>query len=318
MCKRQQAMIFHIPNRVSAGFTLVELLVVVAIIGILVGMIFPAVQAVRESARKTQCMNNLRQLGLAFHNYEGATSLIPPSRAADEFLTWPVYLMPFMEQNNLADLMDLRRPYFMQDAAVIQNEVPILICPSRSLRFSNVSIEESKNGPVGACGDYAGNAGSSAYFPGDLWSMFEAEVDGVINSGLAVDNPVENWLLPHQGRGRYRFADVSDGLSQTFFVGEKYVNVYGAQKGGGWGDGSIYNGDDPECAMRIGGFGMGLARSEDFVLSPGEFPIFGSPHWGLVHFLMGDGSVRGFSTSLDEETLYRLCSRNDGSFVQLD
>ena len=84
-----------------AGFTLVELLVVIAIIGILIGMLLPAVQMVRESARRVTCANNLKQLGLAVHNYHDSKQQIPPSRARDGFLTWPVYLMPYLELQNL-------------------------------------------------------------------------------------------------------------------------------------------------------------------------------------------------------------------------
>ena len=87
----------RIKNALSrTGFTLVELLVVIAIIGILVGMLLPAVQAVRETARRTTCLNNLKQLGLSIHSFESAQQRIPASRAADGFMTWPTALMPFL------------------------------------------------------------------------------------------------------------------------------------------------------------------------------------------------------------------------------
>ncbi len=305
-------------RRRDSGFTLVELLVVIAIIGLLMAMLLPAVQSVREAARRTTCLNHLKQLGIAFHNYEGATMRIPPSRGADEFLTWPVYLMPYLEQGNLASLLDLKSPYFVQDNEAVKHPMPEMFCPSRTLRFSQVSIEEGKDGPLGACGDYAGNAGTSRYFPGDWWAMFEHPVDGVINSGFAQDNPVSGITLTNGGVGRYRFNHIEDGLSNTFFVGEKYVSVYGAQKGGGWGDGCIYNGDEPEAFMRIGGYGMGIAESENLPMSPGEYPVFGSAHPGVCLFLIGDSSVRPINKSLDAETLYRLCSRIDGEPVTLD
>jgi prepilin-type N-terminal cleavage/methylation domain-containing protein len=300
------------------AFTLVELLVVIAIIGLLMGMLLPAVQAVRESARRTTCLNNLRQLGIAFHNFESATTRIPPSRGADEYLTWPVYLMPYLEKNNLADLLDLRLPYYFQDSEAVAQPMLEMFCPTRSYRFSYVSESEAKPGPVGACGDYAGNAGSSQYFPWDLWALFYDPVDGVINSGYAVDNPINGLEMPGGGRGRYKFVDVTDGLSNTFFVGEKYVSIYGAQKPGGWGDGSIYNGDEPEAFMRIGGFGMGIAANDSLDLSPGEYPVFGSAHSQICNFLFGDSSVRGISKNVDPQTLFQLCSRNDGIAFSLD
>lgn len=305
-------------NLSRRGFTLVELLVVIGILGLLMGMLLPAVQAVRESARNTTCLNNLRQLGIAFHNYESVTGRIPPSRGADEFLTWPVYLLPYLEKNNLYDRFDLSLPYYLQDSEAVQQVTLELLCPSRASRGSNISEREPKGAHVGAVGDYAGNAGSSLYFPGDWWALFHHEVDGVINSGFAEDNPVVDGLLPSRGVGRYRFSDITDGLSHTFFVGEKYVSVRGFRLGEGWGDGSIYNGDDPDTAMRIGGFGMRLAQNDNLPLSPGEYPIFGSAHPSHVNFLLGDGSVRSFAKSLDAETLYRLCSRNDGEPIDLD
>ena len=108
-------------NNPRTGFTLVELLTVIAIIGVLVGMLLPAVQMVRESARRTHCSNNMRQLGIAIQAYHSAKEQIPPARAADSFLTWPVYLMPYMEGNNLYDQFDIQAVYacllYTSDAA---------------------------------------------------------------------------------------------------------------------------------------------------------------------------------------------------------
>ena len=109
--------------------------------------------------------------------------------------------------------------------------------------------------------------------------------------------------------------DIVDGTSNTIFVGEKYVSIYGLHEPEGWGDGSIYHGDEPETFMRIGGFGLGLARSETLNLSPGEVPVFGSSHVSIVNFVHGDGSVRSYSNQLDQRTLYRLCSRIDGHVI---
>ena len=93
----------------NRAFTLVELLVVIAIIGILISMLLPAVQMVRESARRTACMNKLKQLGLAVLNYETTRNQYPPARAADRFMTWPYYLMPYMELNTVSDKLDGQR-----------------------------------------------------------------------------------------------------------------------------------------------------------------------------------------------------------------
>ena len=298
------------------GFTLVELLVVIAIIGILVGMALPAVQMVREAARRTSCQNNLHQIGLAILHYETSKQFYPPSRAADEFLTWPVYLMPYVESGNLYDRFELRKKYRYQNPDVVNKPMPVMLCPSR-LRSRNVSNSETR-GPVGAIGDYAGNAGTSEFFPFDVWAKFEDPVDGVFNSGYANQNRVENEELVGGERGRYGQRDIADGTSNTIFVGEKYVSTHGELEPHGWGDGSIYNGDEPETIMRIGGYAMKLAARRTIVLSPGEYPIFGSGHSGIVNFVFGDGSVHLLKTSTSEDTLYRLCSRKDGQPVTIE
>lgn len=302
----------------SSGFTLVELLVVMAVIGILVGLLMPAVQMVRESARRTSCQNNLKQMGLAVQNHHDTVGRIPAARGYDGFLTWPVYLMPFLEQQAFQDQLDLKAKYAAQDPAVLQIPMSVLFCPTRR-GPGEISSFEQKAEPVGAVGDYAGNAGTPEHFPTFIWADVIGEPDGVFSSGLYVDNPVVSNRLVNGMKGRYRLADVTDGLTQTVFIGEKAVSTFGETQPGGWGDGSIYNGEEPGTAMRLGGPGFGLARTIRIEApGPGAIPVFGSYHPQLVNFSMGDGSVQGLSVDTDEETLRRLCSRNDGSTVSFE
>ena len=118
----------------KTGFTLVELLVVIAIIGILVGLLLPAVQAARESARRTQCSNNLRQLGLALHNYMDVGGKLPPmcilkvGQLSDTFSVH-ARILPYLEQSNLQNLIDWRLPWSLQPN-VCKTRVPTFICPS--------------------------------------------------------------------------------------------------------------------------------------------------------------------------------------------
>jgi len=299
------------------GFTLVELLVVIAIIGILVGILLPAVQMVRESARRTQCLNNLRQLGLAVQNYEGAHQQIPPARPADGFLTWPVLLMPFLEADNLHQQFDLQAQYSAQDPSVVAQGMQVMICPSRRTGIP-ISLEETNGALPGVVGDYAGNAGSQAHLADFQWALFVNEVDGVFNSGLERDNRVVNSRLTGQFKGRFGFEDVTDGLSSTQFIGEKFVSSARLGEPGGNGDGCIYNGNEPATFMRLAGGGfLRLASSPEDATVVGDFPIFGSAHPGTVGFVFGDGSTHSLDVDIDGDVLARLSARNDGEAVSL-
>src|SRR6056297_2395279 len=125
-------------NRDSGGFTLVELLVVIAIIGVLVGLLLPAVQAAREAARRMQCKNNLKQIGLAAHNYHSSFGNFPPSAVVDLSVTstgnngsWGVHgrILPYLEQSNLYDQVDLSIAWDHQ-MAIDAMKVPVYACPS--------------------------------------------------------------------------------------------------------------------------------------------------------------------------------------------
>lgn len=297
-----------------SGFTLVELLVVIAIIGLLVSILLPAVQSVREAARKTQCLNNLRQMGLAIHGYESSNMRIPSSRPADGFLTWPVFLMPWLEQQNLFDRLDVQARYIDQDPAALMQGSPLMICPSRRSGVM-ISNRETNDLPRGAVGDYAGNAGSHVNFLNLEWALFTDDVDGVFNSGFIRDNPIMNNRLIGTPQGRYEFGSVTDGLSNTVFIGEKHLDPNALGEPGGVGDGCIYNGDEPATFMRLGGVVLRIAPNSRIGISPGEAPVWGSMHPGAANFLLGDGSTQTYPVDTDEEVVFRLCSRNDGMVV---
>lgn len=139
----------------------------------------------------------------------------------------------------------------------------------------------------------------------------------MFNSGFAKDNPIENGELVGPEKGRYKQTSISDGMSHTIFIGEKYVSRSGFNESHGWGDNCIYNGDEPETFMRLGGYGMGIAKSETLLLSPGEYPIFGSAHVQVANFLLGDGSVHPVANRISQDVLFRLCSREDGEVVSI-
>ncbi len=318
MSESKATNIFFVCNRPRrTAFTLIELLVVIAIIGILMAMLMPAVQMVRESGRRTVCLNNLRQMGIAVQAYHSSVREIPPSRARDHFLTWPVYLMPYLDGENIYLKLNRRRPYFEQDANVVQQSLVGFVCPTRRSSGEQSKFEFGAIN-TGAVGDYAGNAGSSVNLPLD-WAAFDVEVDGVFNSGFASQNPLAgDGGLQKRAKGRYSFRDIDDGLSSTIFIGEKHVESDHRGEPQGWADGCIYNGNEPGTFMRVGGPEQPIARFDMGAPGPGENPAWGSEHGGLCNFLFGDGSTRTVPDFLDVEVLRRMCSRLDGENVVFD
>jgi prepilin-type N-terminal cleavage/methylation domain-containing protein/prepilin-type processing-associated H-X9-DG protein len=210
--------------RRRAAFTLVELLVVIAIIGVLVALLLPAVQAARESARRATCVNHLRQLAVAMQTFEASARRLPIGSVVKEdlmtseafgvdgvFANGLTEMLPFMEQNQLADRYDFDKTWYMQDAAVASAVIPILVCPSVSERvnptddaffeFAALTIESPIGRVLGAT-DYIFAKGASDAFclgplemPGSELGMFDYNLE-------------------------LRTSRVEDGLSRTFALGE--------------------------------------------------------------------------------------------------
>lgn len=232
-----------------AAFTLVELLVVIAIIGLIVGLLLPAVQATREAARRGQCVNNLKQIGLALGNYESAIKTFPPSylltSAAQSGTAfglaypddgsngstgwgWGTLLLPYVEQQSLYQSLDLSLPCWApRNAALVTTKLPIFLCPSATggsdgfalHRYSGSTDNPTDAGQFSptiffAHAHYATNAGQSGAWNRSPAYSYDFTAPEPVGSLMDVING------PFYRNSHTRAADVRDGLSQTVFVGE--------------------------------------------------------------------------------------------------
>lgn len=274
------------------GFTLIELLVVIAIIAILIALLLPAVQQAREAARRTQCKNNLKQIGLAFHNYhdnfkalpDGGTDFDTTNSVCNRCCSannrgewnWMYQIMPQIEQSNLY--------MSTSDTTIYQTPIGIYYCPSRRSPAMYGSSAKS---------DYAGNSG-----------------DGMDAKNGAM---IERTCVASIG-----LTNITDGTTNTLLVGEKQTNV--KNFGGSGGDNEPYvNSGWDQDEIRWGALNNVPQHDSQHPAEPPAFwsGRFGSSHAGAFNGLMADGSVRSFSYNIDAEQFRRACVRNDGLVVSL-
>jgi prepilin-type N-terminal cleavage/methylation domain-containing protein len=307
--------------RLKFAFTLVELLVVIAIIGVLVALLLPAVQAAREAARRTECTNNLRQLGLAMHNYHDAHGSLPygsPTCCAGPPTNggvWSSMILPFFEEQTLYDQFDWRG--HIKDARhreLVQSVIPTYICPS-SPRASSPIFDDrfTRDNPNPAMG---------------LWytaSMGPTTPDNcaLCPAGLGDPRPgnwcCQGWNWGTQAGGGYdegssvgmfgrhhkpstKFKDVADGLSRTIMLGETlpeectFISAFSIN----------FNVSSTSIPLntRISDGGQAV----DWWLTSG----FKSEHPGGAHLLLGDTSVKFFAESIDHRIYCHMGTRAGG------
>ena len=331
------------PSGKTAGFTLVELLVVITIIGILIALLLPAVQAAREAARRMQCTNNLKQIGLALHGYAQTHNTLPPgcivriydgNAAKKKFMpweeatagatyhgtSWMLMILPYMEQENLYSRWNFGTSV-SGNAAVAQTDIAGFYCPTRRTKLRPEDLAMPSGRPArmivstwtGGGTDYGGCLGSTNGWDntatGPHHKFTKTDASGYYWGYRGESNPlgVEPWLIgifqPNVGAS---FADIKDGASNVLMVGEMQ-RLDGAKdettSQDGWALGGVATLFSTANAWHGNAVG-GL--NNDF------FQSAGSDHPGGANFGLADGSTHFLSENVDTNLFDRLGAMADG------
>ncbi|MCG6154265.1 DUF1559 domain-containing protein [Rubinisphaera margarita] len=347
------------------GFTLIELLVVIAIIAVLVGLLLPAVQQAREAARRSACKNNLKQIGLAMHDYHDTHSCFPPGYISYGTRTgtgpgwaqidpdtwdaapgwgWASQLLPFLEQGNLIDQIQTELPVWApQNAAAVAAKLPVFLCPSTSGGDESFVVQDDVgnpldhgNGPIRlgrshyvashgqeSCWGDCGSAPTNIIFT-NIYTSTTTVISGVNGDVSKVaDGPLYR-------NSRTAFRDVTDGTSNTIFLGEHSSKLSektwaGVVPGAFTHPGFTTPENGPDAAATLvlvhgGPSGGELDITGTPIIHPVNFPTYHvgqmySEHQGGGHVCLGDGSVRFVSENISLLTWAELSSMGEGEIV---
>ncbi len=294
--RTQARKVWKMKRELRYGFTLVELLVVIAIIGVLIALLLPAVQAAREAARRTQCTNHLKQIGLAVQMHENTRRQYPMGReATTQFaVSWGFRVLPFMEEQQVFGAF--RTGVRVDDPAnsiAMRSPVSTFYCPSRrgpvaDRDFDNNDAPAQVTG-VAAAGDYAGNPGKFLRY-----GMVDETLGPIAGMDGTVAGPIYSY-------SRITARRVKDGLSKTLGVGEKHIpppavdapanQVHYLQ-----GDTAFFAGDNPTAIFRGTDQGFAIGRDDP------SRDKFGSAHSSLSHFVYLDGHVTSIDHGIEQPT----------------
>lgn len=334
----------HAPRR-TRGFTLIELLVVIAIIAVLVALLLPAVQQAREAARRSTCKNNLKQMGIALHNYHDTTGALPFAWMAGSNLNlscWSIMILPYLDQSPLYEKWDSSVPAFNEALAffppasvqgnleVIRTQLPVYMCPSSvANEVDNYTLPANSAGggvpPVNlnwtaARSDYCPATGVRGTFSNIAYSGFPGGSGGQRGGALNAVGAISS-------DGITRLRDIQDGTSNTILIAERtggatiyrkrgqdatYTTLAGPANGGAWGD--FLNGEHwPEGSLydgTIGGGGPCIINCSN-MRSIG----FHSFHVGGIHAALCDGSVRFVSENVSAFIFAGMITRAKGETI---
>jgi prepilin-type N-terminal cleavage/methylation domain-containing protein/prepilin-type processing-associated H-X9-DG protein len=303
----------------KTGFTLVELLVVIAIIAVLIGLLLPAVQKVREAAARSKCVNNLKQIGIALHAYHDSHGAFPPGGSSEptgtplgtnggEGFSYHTFILPFIEQGDLYAQFDFTENYDVGvDVTLESIYVPIFQCPSAVELYA-----VANDGATARTSHYLGNMG-----PKDPAGS-EYQWSGIVSTGEAAGNTTQGGVALQGVLGldtQIQFVQVTDGTSNTFLVGElswKGANSYRAWSRGCWSP------DNLNC-VSCKNLTYPLNQPTVYVPTSNYDDVtYGSNHTGGANFSMCDGSVRFVSNSTSITILRATASRNGGETLTVE
>jgi prepilin-type N-terminal cleavage/methylation domain-containing protein/prepilin-type processing-associated H-X9-DG protein len=262
------------------GFTLIELLVVIAIIGILMALLVPAVQKVREIAARIQCANNLKQIGLACHSFHDGNSVLPPGYTATASYPstspgwgWAAYILPYIEQDNVYRQINLFQP--LENQPIIQTMISIYLCPADIPPQGPFAVTDASFGTIcmAAPSSYAATCGSDA-----------SEVDDFDGNGIFYRN------------SRTHLTDISDGTSNTTMIGDRaWVNTQGIWAGAPNGAFTRPGPANPWTSAYGPAQTLVLVHNNWINITTdadGGLDDFSSRHFGGANLVFADGSVR--------------------------
>jgi prepilin-type N-terminal cleavage/methylation domain-containing protein/prepilin-type processing-associated H-X9-DG protein len=308
------------------GFTLIELLVVIAIIAILIGLLLPAVQKVREASARLKCQNNLKQLALALHNYESGNGALPECPAVGAAgISWHGLVLAYLEQEALAGRVNPALSAYGSANANLSlgaNRIATFLCPSATSERSSSTIDSPTGDSVHAyTTHYVGNAGPVGTNP-RTGQPYNVNLAGAAQGGLAADGllPFYPQVVPGSGSpppapapASVRLgADVEDGTSNTLLLFEASWSGLDPGTFRAWPRGFAWN-SDGTCSKNVKN-----AMNVQTYSTAGTYnnTSMGSNHAGGCNVAFGDGSVRFLSKSIDlNNVLLPLASRNGGEVV---